>query len=312
METASAIVPVFAMLALGWMARRFHWLNSSAKEGAVSLVFGILFPVMVFNLLASVHLVMDVAGIVIMLLVCYTLFYLAGRTLFAKWLSPYSQIGSFLLTTAEGGNMALPLFLSIIKSGSASAGDPMLLDLAGILFCFLIIPFLVCTQTAKKTDFRQIGKQVIRSPMILAAVFGLLFNLSGLYAKMAAASWMPVYTAVMNMICAPIIPVVLFSVGFDLKMERGIAAPALRFLVLRLALFAGIIGLFFLLFPERMADPDFLIAVILYFMAPTGFGVLGQIAPLLKSEEQKEYCSAVITLNMAVTLIVYLFCVFLH
>ncbi len=116
----------------------------------------------------------------------------------------------------------------------------------------------------------------------------------------------------MNMITAAIIPIVLFSVGYDLQLKKGIVKPALRFVVLRLALFAGIIGLFFVLFPARMANPAFLIAVLLYFMAPTGFGVLGQIAPLVQTEDQKEYCSAVLTLNMVVTLVVYVCCVFLY
>ncbi len=312
MDSLKALLPVVVMIGLGNLARRFQWITQEQKEGATTLVFGILFPIMVFNLLSSTKLEMDIAAGVVMLLVCYTAFYFAGKSLFSRWLAPYGNIGGFLLTTAEGGNMALPLFLSIVGSSSPDAGDPMLLDLAGILFCFVVIPFLVCLQKNTKFDGNALMKQVLRSPMIIAACLGLVFNLSGLYSVMAKSTWMPVYTSVMNMVTAAITPIVLFSVGYDLQLKKGIVKPALRFVVLRLALFAGIIGLFFVFFPARMANPAFLIAVLLYFMAPTGFGVLGQIAPLVQTEDQKEYCSAVLTLNMVVTLVVYVCCVFLY
>lgn len=312
MTSITALMPVVVMLALGQLARRFQWISAAQKDGATKLVFGLLFPVMIFNLLASTKLQMDIASMVLMLLVCYTVFYFAGKTIFAKWLAPYGNIGGFLLTTAEGGNMALPLFLSIVGQNSPSAGDPILLDLAGILFCFVVIPFLVCLQENAKFDAASLFKRVLQSPMIIAAISGLLVNMSGLYTMLAASSWMPVYSSVISVLTDPIIPIVLFSVGYDLNLQTAILKPALRFVVLRLALFAGIIGLFFLFFPVRMKDPAFLIAVLLYFMAPTGFGVLGQIDPLLKTTDQKEYCSAVITLNMIVTLVVYLCVVFLY
>ena len=54
-----------------------------------------------------------------------------------------------------------------------------------------------------------------------------------------------------------------------------------------------------------MADKIFMIAVILYFMCPTGFGLAPVISPLYKSEEDAFFSSAFISLYMIVTLIVY-------
>lgn len=309
MTSLVSLVPVFFMLVLGFLARHFSWISANQKEGALKTVFTIFFPLMVFNLLSSTALQADLIDLVIFLLACYTLFYLLAKTLLKKFLAPYSAIGAFLLTTAEGGNMSLPLFLSIIGSSSTHAGDPILLDLAGIFFCFLIIPVLVSLDLHQAAPKKTLLVSTLRSPMILASLFGLAFNLSGLYGRLAGSSWMPIYTSCMNMVTASIIPIVLFSLGYDFRIRRGILGPALRLLVVRLALFALILlGLYFL-FPARMHDPAFACAAILYFMAPTGFGVLGQIDPLLDDADKKEYCSIVIDLNMIVTMTVYIICV---
>ncbi len=65
-----------------------------------------------------------------------------------------------------------------------------------------------------------------------------------------------------------------------------------------------IIG-FFVFFPQLMAEKTYLIAVLIYFMCPTGFALPMQISPLYKKEEDSSFTSAFISLYMIITLIVY-------
>ena len=312
MSSYTVIVSVLFLLLLGWLSRKSGWITLAQKDGALKIVFSIFFPFLVFNLLASVQLKLDVASMVILLLVLYGQFYYLGRTILSRWLSPYSEIGAFLLTTAEGGDMALPLYLSIVGAKSATAGYPILLDLAGMIFCFIIIPVLVCARQEKKVVPSRLVLDALHSPMIIAALLGLAANLTGFYDWMSITAFMPWYSSAISMVTSPIVPVVLFSVGYDFQLTQKITGPAVRCVLLRLVLFSGIIGLFFLFFPDRMHDPAFLMAALLYFTAPTGFGVLGQIQPLMKTEDQKEYASAVFTLNMAVTLMIFACCMIFY
>ena len=57
-DSLKALLPVVEMIGLGNLARRFQWITQEQKEGATILVFGILFPIMVFNLLSSTKLEM--------------------------------------------------------------------------------------------------------------------------------------------------------------------------------------------------------------------------------------------------------------
>ncbi len=276
MQALQTLAPILFMAGLGWLSRTRHWITQEQKEGANQIVFGLLFPVMVFNLLASSTLAPSIGGIVLLVLVCYCLFYLTGRTLLQKWFAPYSGIAPFLLTTAEGGNFALPLFLSIVGTTTAeggnfalplflsivgtqspNAGDPMLLDLAGVAFCFLIIPLLVARQKDMNVHAGDMVKQMLKTPMVIAAFSGLLVNVTGLYAWAQAAPWFGVYSQVMAMVTAPIIPMILYIIGYNLEFSTRILQPAAKLVAVRLLFFAGILGLLYLLFPAAMADPAF-------------------------------------------------------
>lgn len=305
MQAMQTLMPILFMAGLGWLSRVRHWVTPEQKGGADRIVLGLLFPIMVFNLLASTSLESSIGGIVVSVLLCYCLYYLLGRTVLKKFFAPYSRIAPFLLTTAEGGNFALPLYLSIVGAGAADAGDPMLLDLAGVIFCFLIIPLLLPAYTDHKVSLKEIGAQILDSPMVIAAASGLLVNVSGLYRWLQGAAWFPVYSQVMAAVQAPIIPIILFIIGYNLSFDRKILKPAARLVVVRILLFLGILALLYLLFPAMMAGRNFAIAAWLYFMGPVGFGVIVQIDGLMKSEDDRSYCSSVISLNMIVTLLVY-------
>lgn len=221
MQTLQTLAPIFFMAGLGWLARTRKWITPAQKDGANQIVFGLLFPIMVFNLLASSTLQPSIAGIVAVILICYCVFYFLGKTLLRRLFGPYATISPFLLTTAEGGNFALPLFLSIVGTQSPSAGDPMLLDLAGVAFCFLIIPLLLPGYTDKKASGREIVQSIIHSPMVIAAFSGLFLNVTGLYAWMQQTSWFGLYSQIMSTITAAILPLILFIIGFNLEFSPG-------------------------------------------------------------------------------------------
>ena len=98
---------------------------------------------------------------------------------------------------------------------------------------------------------------------------------------------------------------ILFIIGYNLKINMETLGSLLKLLIVRIVLFAFVIVGFFVFFPHLMADKIYMIAVLIYFMCPTGFALPMQISPLFKSEEDSSYTAALISLNMVVTLIVY-------
>ncbi len=54
-----------------------------------------------------------------------------------------------------------------------------------------------------------------------------------------------------------------------------------------------------------MADPVYLIAVLIYSTLPTGFAILMITAPIMKDESEQEFASAFISVHMILIPIVY-------
>lgn len=301
MAALTTLAPVLFMIGLGFVSRVKNILSPDQKEGANKLVFTLLFPLLVFSLLASAQIERSVLGIVLFLLAAYSVIFIACRRWLVKFFQPYEKIAPYLLVTAEGGNLALPLYVSIV----GPSGNTVLLDIAGMLFCFCVIPVLVAKDAAAKENTKELALSILKNPFVLAAVFGILFNISGGYHLLESSGWFELYSKVIDMATKGIVPILLFIVGYNLNFSPSILKPALRIAGVRLLFYVLIILAFFVLFPGQMADTAFMMAVFLYFTCPTGFGVVMQLTPLYKDENDEALASGVISLNMIVTLLVY-------
>lgn len=96
------------MIVLGYVSKCMHWITPEQKNGANTIVFNLLFPIMIFNLLASTQIEADILPMILFIRGLFSVF-LSRKERFKKWLAPYERISPYLLTTAEGGNLALPL-----------------------------------------------------------------------------------------------------------------------------------------------------------------------------------------------------------
>ena len=98
---------------------------------------------------------------------------------------------------------------------------------------------------------------------------------------------------------------ILFILGYDLNVDKKTLVPILKLMGIKIFYYAMVIAGFLILFPAQMADKTFMMAPIIYFMCPTGFGLMPVIAPLYKDEDDASFTSAFVSIFMIITLIVY-------
>lgn len=302
MAAITTLLPVFFMLALGFACRTFGWVTPDQKAGANSILFGVLFPILIFNLLATADLdasVLPVVGYV-------TAMYLVAILVVGPLTSAFTggervHFSKYLLATSEGGNVALPLYLSIV----AGSSNTVIFDLAGTFVCFVVIPIMVAREAAASASAGEVIKNIVTNPFIIAVAAGLILNLTGLYGIIAASAFGPAWTATLSMATSPIVAIILFCLGYDLTVDKNTIGPILRLAVVRLVWCVAIIAGFFLLFGSRMANKEFLMAVLIYFMCPTGFGMAPLLRPLYKNEDEAGFTSAFMSLYIIVTLVAY-------
>ena len=302
MAALTTLLPVFFMLGLGWASRQLGWVSPEQKAGANSLLFGLLFPILIFNLMASADLDVSVLPIVGYVFAMYMLVILVVGPRTAFFTGPErAHFSKYLLSCHEGGNVALPLYLSIVGASS----NTVIFDLAGTFTCFVVLPIMITRESAKGTSGADSVRSIVTSPFIVAVVLGLTLNLTGLYGLIVGSPFGPAWTATLSMATSPIVALILFCLGYDLTVDKKTLMPILRLGAVRLAWSILIILGFFLLFHARMADREFLMAVLIYFMCPTGFGMAPLLQPLYKNPREAGFTSAFMSLYIIVTLVAY-------
>ncbi|WP_294580909.1 AEC family transporter [uncultured Thomasclavelia sp.] len=305
MNALATLFPVFFMVALGLIARIRGWITSEQKDGTNHIIFNILFPFLIFNIILTSTIEASSIWIVLYVFVVFIIAVLVGKVINKLVNHKYSHISPYMLTTCEGGNVALPLYLSIVGSSS----NTVIFDLAGTLMCFVIIPVIVAKISAGKVSFKQLVKKIFSNSFVIAVILAMILNFSGVYNFLATSQFIDIYTNTIEMVTGPIVGMILFIIGYNLNINKETLNVIIKMITVRVLFYFLVILGFFIIFPELMADEIYLMAVLIYFMSPTGFALPMQISPLYQNEDDASFTSAFISLNMIITLIVYVFVV---
>lgn len=302
MNALNTLLPVFFMMGLGLISNQKQWITSQAKDAIKGMVFHLLFPILIFNILFTTSLPSGSIWIVLYMLLAFLICFGIGK-LVTPWIgSKYPYAVPFLLTTCEGGNLALPLFMTIAAPQYQTY--PVLFDMAGTVVVFMVIPVLVEKVKHGQVSWKETLCKILKNPFILAVIFGLLMNVCGLHLVLEKSSWLSLYNNLIDMATKPIVSIILFTIGYEMNITKETLVPILKLFSIRIILYLLIIVGFFLLFPYRMKEKAFCLAVLLYFMCPTSFALPMQLGPICTKKEQ-EFMSTFISIFMFITMIVY-------
>lgn len=304
MQAISTIFPVFFILFLGIHARKKGWINHEQNNGLKIIALDILFPFLIYHIVATSVLDGNIALEIIYLIGVWIVVYFLGKIICRMLPESIREISPFLLLTCEGGAVALPLYLSIV--GSSYILNLIPFDLAGIMINFIFVPTVLQIRRKEELKLLPLVKKVISAPFVIAALLAVITNLTGLQRLLSQSSaFGPIYENTMNAIIAPVSGLILFSLGYSIRLKKGYLSSLFKLAVIRLIFCSGIIASFFLIFPEKMESPVFSLGVILYFYCPTGFPVPLQIREILDTDEKEEFVSAFISLFLLIALVVY-------
>ncbi|MCD7893873.1 MAG: transporter [Erysipelotrichaceae bacterium] len=260
-----------------------------------------MFPILVLNLILSATIDMTQIKIIAYVFVAYMIALVYGKIVAPLASKKYVKFSPYLLTVVEGENVALPLYLSIVGTSS----NTVIYDIAGTVTCFIIFPILIAKESSSATSTKELVKSIFSNSFVIAVIIGLALNLTGVYSYLLASPLGDTITATFSQVTTPIVSMILFCLGYDLNIDKNTLGPILKLIGMKLVAGVAIIVGFFILFPDLMADKTYMMAPILYFTAPTGFGLMPVIEPLYENEDDGAFTSAFVLLFIIVSLIVY-------
>lgn len=303
MTALATILPVFCMIGLGLFARIRRLVTAEQVGGMMHIVNTLLFPIMVFNAIFTSSFQLSALAVIAFVFAAHLAAMGVGALLRRSTGGPFAELSPFLMATVDGGNVCYPLYASLV--GAQYIGNVVLLDLACMLVVFLVIPVLIAARTAQTADAKSLLRGLLKNPTVLCILLGLALNLLGVPALLETAGLYDIYSGIVSTITAPIVGCILFQIGYNFQLEKGGLAPLLRCIALRVLLMSAVIALFFVLFPAQTADPAFRILVPLYFLCPPALVLSSQLEPLLRTERDRRFISAFLSLYMVVTLLAF-------
>lgn len=249
------ILPVFSVLALGFILGRAGTVSEGEARAANRIAFLIFQPALIFPLVAkydaSTFPIVALALYVAAQAICFTLAYLTARRIFGREHGESWLLGMAVVFT----NTLLYVWpISVLIYGAAGA-TPITAIVAWdstVSFAFFIISMeLIAGKYGTGAAVRSMG----RNPVLMAILLGLVVNISGLTLPA------PVETA-LHYAGVAASPLTLLAVGIILSGSRLTPTPVVAGIsALKLLLFPAMVwALIAVVHPSDPAAPQFLLA----------------------------------------------------
>lgn len=297
------LLPVFTVIALGYFARKKQFITDMHVDGVNTLVYTVLFPIMIFNAFFTARLQKQMLHVVIVVFILHVAALLIG-SLFQNFIGKeYGGIAKYHMATAEGGNILFPLYATIV--GTEHMSNAVMIDISMIFIAFIVFPVMMHRTLGGAKGFRSILWSMLKSPMIISFLIGSCLNLLGVYRWMEQAGISDIYDSIAGMLIVPMVTLILFTIGYRFQIPKKTSTPLLKTMVLRMTVMALGAAFIILAAPSLASNRPLRIALMLQCACPPSLMMPTLIAPVIENQEQRAFISAFLSLYIAVTLVAY-------
>lgn len=186
MDIIVTIIPIFAVILLGWVAGLKGYLPDPFLGPANRLVYHVAIPAMIFKAISQAPLSQQMNGLLVALMLLTALAgYFTAAGIGAGVGLRYDRRGTFIQCAGHGNLGYIGLAVAFYYLGDeglsrAGVGTGFLMILQNLL-SMVVLQFYAKTDGEKRYQKRLIIK-VVANPVILSAMAGLLFSSLGLSA----------------------------------------------------------------------------------------------------------------------------------
>lgn len=291
------IVPIFVTVLLGVLARKKQLLRQEEVRGLQQFVMQFCLPCVLFNSCLGADISPETVGtfgLIMPIMVGAALW--AFR--FGRKKYPFHNL-PMLFCAQETGMLGIPLFM--ILFGSAQAYRMGILDIAQMPAAFPTIAILTAS-TGENPSKKDILQKVVRSPLLIMSVMGLILNFSGIAAWLDGIGIGGVITESTSFLAQSVSSIMIFCVGYNFSLAQDNRRAIFRISALHLGwtvAFGLVVQLLLLLIPN--VDTLTRWAILMYSTLPASY-----LSPAMgRNEKDFTLASGVCSLLTVVSLVVF-------
>lgn len=292
----AVIAPIFVTVGLGIGAKRAQALTTEQVQGLTKFVTKYCLPCVLFNSCLSAS--MELQSLTAML--CAFAAVLCGAFLsfrMRKGFAPYHNL-PMMFSAQESGMLGIPLFLTLF--GASQMYRMGVLDVAQSFVAIPVIALLGAT-SGQDTSPAGILRSVLRSPLLIASLCGLILNFTGAMNFLNMLGCGQVLTAATGFLAQPVSAAMLFCVGYNFSL-KGNRKAIVRLSAIHFCFFClfGAVMVVLLSMAEQVSSHA-MWAAILYCTLPPSY-----LAPgFARSEEEASVSAAMCSILTVVSLAVF-------
>ncbi len=294
-EVIKTVLPVFLIIGIGIFCRSGKWIHREGIDTLKQVAVNICLPAVLFKAFATTEYTLTDLLIPLAMFGVCVLAWLLGRA-GARVFRLQSRFVPFLTTGFEAGMLGYALFQMLYRDRPVAPFAR--IDLGQVLFVFTLYKLLLGMSGGEQTDRRKLVGDMLKSPIIVAILAGVLMGATGLYQALVPSGTAGVIIACADLIAAPTSVLILLTIGYDLVLRDvpwrvTLQAVALRAGVMALLWVAFRFGLRLLSLEEEMGD-----ALNLMFLLPPPF-----VLPVFADDaDQRVYVSSVLSVYTLLTI----------
>jgi malonate transporter and related proteins len=180
------VLPIFALIAVGYLAARFGFLSETAQKGIAEFAFNFAMPALLFRSLATAPDLQPGSGNIAFayfgaLAIIWGLATLLTRAVLRR---PMIDAATIAMTSCFGNivMIGIPLVLAVVGPGGAAPMAVLLSVHTPLLWFTGILQQQTAEQRGDRSPgqvARDLGRELLRNPLLIAIATGALWRLSG-------------------------------------------------------------------------------------------------------------------------------------
>lgn len=232
-DIINRVLPILFLIGLGYWIRRSQFLAESTVDDLRKVAVNIALPAVLFSSFLQIELKSTYLVTFIVIFGLCVLLYGLGLLLKPR-IGGGREYFPFMMTGFEYGMLGVSLFGSAY--GLDKIGYIAIIDLGHEIFIWFVFLALLLVRRDGLTQPAQLMRAFFRSPVIIAILAGILFNLLGAQAFLTTTAVTGGIMATLGFLSNLVVPLILIIIGYGIKLDMEGVRETLPVIAVRLVI----------------------------------------------------------------------------